>query len=356
MTTQRLWHSDDDVVELRRLLADEHPHLTALLATVRRSADTDLETQLAVTEGGGNQTSFADDEYPISCAVAYMLTGDAVYAERARIAAHYILREWSKADLGIAGNSMRVAIIQQCCADAWDEQEVLVFDALVARCALAINQVRKGNPFQVGNNWWAVTHSGSLVAALASHGRPTPEGGVWDHSELIERCGQRLLAFCHHFGAEGLYHEGLGYQAYTCSNLIPALLAWRGCGGPDAFAQFPGLTRMAASLSAITCLRRNTTDGDPESPGWGRQSVGMMLVRDGPVSPRRMRCWQWRQRMNKAPWRTGTIVLQATPVLSVNLVKPTAAGTSLPCVIHMRRSRLSRMLFCQNMSVIRARA
>ena len=100
----------------------------------------------------------------------------------------------------------------------------------------------------MGNNWWAVTHSGALVAALAVHGKAKQDGNTWDLEEIISRCKGRLKAFCHHFGDAGIYHEGLGYQTYACSYLIPALLALRNVTGEDVFQQFPSLSRMAASL------------------------------------------------------------------------------------------------------------
>lgn len=253
---QRLWHDDSMVCRLRRLLASGHPHVSGLLARVGKLADLPMEE----LKSGSH--------YPVSCAVAYLLTGDTAYAAKARLAIHRMSQPWNRFDLGVAELSIQATIVQQCCADAWTEAERLTFNALLARFALAIYQVREANPYQVGNNWWAVTHGGALVAALASQGEAKQDGGSWDHAEVIALCGQRIAAFCKHFGDTGLYHEGLGYQAYACGGLLPALLAWRACGGPDLFARYPNLCQMGPSMAAITCARYNLTDAHGKAPEW----------------------------------------------------------------------------------------
>ncbi len=264
---RRLWHDDALVRRLRRLRADGHPHVRGLWGCVSSIADRPLE---AVTDPGLRDagTAKASEHYPIACAVAYLLSGEALYAHRARLAIHHLSRPWPPFDLGVSMLAIKAAIVQQCCAEAWSEDERLAFNTLLSRCALAINQVREANPYQVGNNWWGVTHGAALIAALASHGQRTEDGGTWDHAELIVFCGQRVAAFCKHFGDTGLYHEGQGYQAFACGGLLPALLAWRACGGPDLIARHPNLRQMGLSLAAITCARHNLTDAQGQAPEW----------------------------------------------------------------------------------------
>lgn len=268
MGPHRLWHDDAMVRRLRLLLHDGHSHVVGLLNCVRKSADLSLDEEMNPgPEGHGDAKAAAD--YPVSCAVAYLLTGEFEYAHKARLAVLHMSQPWSRFDLGVAGLSIQATIVQQCCADAWSQGERFTFDALLTRFALAIYQVREANPYQVGNNWWAVTHSCALMAALASHGQMKEDGGRWDHSELIAFCGQRIAAFCKHFGDAGLYHEGQGYQAYACGGLLPALLAWRSCGGPDLFERHPNLCQMGPSMAAITCARHNLTDARGQGPEWG---------------------------------------------------------------------------------------
>lgn len=271
MTAARLWHDEADLVALRQHLAAGHPHLIALLDVVRGIADVPIEEALDPEPDHHGQFNTVHGQYPTACAVAYALTGESAYAERARRGALYGLKAWTNSDLGVAGRTQQAVIVHQCCADAWSEADAAGFMQLLARCAEAINRVGKGNPHQVGNNWWAVTHGAALTAALISHGQPNPAGGSYDHSDLISRCGQRIDAFTHHFGDAGLYHEGLGYQIYTTSHLLPAIVAWGRNGGPDLLARYSHLRRMGASLASITCARRNTTDvfGTDEEPGWG---------------------------------------------------------------------------------------
>lgn len=263
----RLWHDGAMVFRLRQLLKHDHPHVTGLFRRVRKAADLSLDTVTPDPERQGNAQSWAD--YPISCAVAYLLSGESEYARTARLAVQYMSQAWPRFDLGVASLGIQATIVQQCCADAWSQAQQLTFNALLARCALAIYEVREANPYHAGNNWWAVTHSGSLIAALASHRQNKDDGSLWDHSELIAFCGQRIAAFCKHFGDAGLYHEGQGYQAYTCGALLPALLAWRSCGGPDLFVRYPNLCQMGPSMAAITCARYNLTDAHGQAPEWG---------------------------------------------------------------------------------------
>lgn len=77
-----------------------------------------------------------------------------------------------------------------------------------------------------------------------------------------------MAVFCQHFGDRGLYHEGQGYQAFACGGLLPAVLAWRACGGPDLVARHPTLRQMGPSMAAITCARHNLTDAQGQAPEW----------------------------------------------------------------------------------------
>ena len=266
-----LWHSVETVTAIRSHLNAGHPHATALLKRVLMLADEPFEAQFNGEVNAKGLTDPVDEHYTVDCAVAYLLTGNQVYAQRARLAAHAVTTPWPKADLSIANRSFFAAIVHQCCAEAWSESDRFNFESLLARLALGINQVRPGNPYQVGNNWWAVTHSGALIAALSVHNQTKEDGSSWDLGDVIERCKQRLITFCHHFGDAGLYHEGLGYQTYACSNLIPALLALRNVTGEDIFKRFPTLLHMAGSLNAISAPRYNITDENSGGvdPCWG---------------------------------------------------------------------------------------
>lgn len=265
---RRLWHGASMVHRLRQLLREGHPHVTGLLNRARRTANLSLDVVVSRTPGEQDDAN-ASADYPVSCAVAHLLSGESEYARKARLATHHMCLDWPRFDLGVAALSIQATVVQQCCAEAWSEAERVTFDALLTRLALGICEVRECNPYQAGNNWWAVTHGCSLVAALASHGQTKEDGGVWDHSELIAFCGQRIAAFCKHFGDAGLYHEGQGYQAYACGALLPALLAWRSCGGPDLFERHPNLCQMGPSMAIITCARHNLTDALGKAPEWG---------------------------------------------------------------------------------------
>ena len=242
-----------------------------MLQRVKVLAEQTIAQQFASERNPAGLTDPKDSEYTADCAIAYLFTGEHHYADRARQAVHKILNPWPRKDLSLANRSFMAAIVHQCCSEAWTPEEQQRFECLIARCAMGINQVRPGNPYQIGNNWWAVTHSGALVAALIAHDKDDGQGGTWNLSHIIARCTQRLSAFCKHFGDAGLYHEGLGYQTYACSNLIPALLALRNATGKDLFARNPNLIKMANSLNAIAAPRYNRTDEEmtDKATNWG---------------------------------------------------------------------------------------
>ncbi len=261
-----LWYDDALRDRLQALLADGEPTVTGILATCRA------------------QRHAAPDHAPepdraiqvMAAAVEALLTRSQEAASAAVAGFAAQVAEGIGSDLGLGRWGVLGGIVQACIRDVLPaDQQVPLLDGLRAILA-GLRQVGKGNPHQVGNNWWAVTHSGAHVAALALHGHADADGQIWDGREMIAWSGQRLLAFAQHFGDAGLYHEGLGYQAYACVHLLAAGLAGR--GGPDAIAvgaidllgRHSNLRRMPLPFHAAACLRAPYDDvsGGPGA-GWG---------------------------------------------------------------------------------------
>lgn len=179
-----------------------------------------------------------------------------------RLADHLLASAAYPQDLGLAHRSLQLAIAHECCAGLWDEARL---QGIRQAAGALVDQLRHGtssqNPHAVQNNWWAVTHGGVLLAALIA-GRSSE--ARW----ALGRC----LAFSQHFGPTGLYHEGLGYQMYTLSHLLPALCAAHRLGLVDLAAECPWLGRMAESLYAFTAPRPAVSDNTAPAEG-----SGMML-------------------------------------------------------------------------------
>ena len=109
------------------------------------------------------------------------------------------------------------------------------------RLANALLQVGKGNPHNVTNNWWGITHAGLILASLC-----LPENE--ERNQIISFANHRLRAFLHHFGPACLYHEGLGYQDYTLSQVLPALYALENHHLFSFKKDFPQAQNLALSL------------------------------------------------------------------------------------------------------------
>jgi len=294
----RLWLDPDLRARLRRHLAEGEPTVIGIAALARAQAARDPATVLVrdPRRPSASHGPVQGDRYLAGCAVTALLDAD---AGAARLALAYFLwwtEPWNPSDLGAAAQALHGAVAWDCCAPLWTAAERTAVADRLASLHHGFREVNPGNPHTVTNNWWGVTHSGALLAALAAHGQPGADGAVHDLSEGIAWARGRLDVFAGHFGDAGLYHEGLGYQGYTCSLLLPALLA---DGGP-LLSRHPGLTRMGASLYATAALLPTLRDDDMGGAdgfgmclswndaglGWGQDATQALVMALAPSAQR----------------------------------------------------------------------
>lgn len=234
-----LWFDAAGMAEVRRRAAAGHALTRGILARCRAEADP------TGPRGIG--------------ALAAIALAEADAAAADRLAEHLLSTSAYRQDLGLAHRCLQLAIAHECCAGLWDDRRR---DAIRAQAAALVGQLRhrtsSHNPHAVQNNWWGVTHGGALLAALIG-------GGEEEVRWALGRC----LAFCQHFGPAGLYHEGLGYQLYTLSHLLPALTAAHGRGLVDLAEACPWLPRLAESVFAATSPRPAVTDSTEPASGYG---------------------------------------------------------------------------------------
>lgn len=208
----------------------------------------------------------------VRLAVAAWLNGGTAEAEQAadlwerECHASLASEDLHKAHVALVG-----AVLVDGAGACWTSERRQRMTAAARELVGAFMDVSPGNPHAVGNNWWAVTHSGlyCLVAALQALGDGEPVRGRTP-AEWEAWCWGRLRAFLGHFGPDGAYHEGLGYQGYTCANLLPAVLLRRARGGPDPVEEAPGLARMASLLFAAAIEGPALSDETGRREGWGR--------------------------------------------------------------------------------------
>jgi hypothetical protein len=280
----QLWFDRSDVETLRRRIAQNEPTASGIWRLARALAQTPAQ---AVPEE-------AEEQYPVACAIAHLVTGERQYADKAH---EFVLRwtaGWTTGELMLAHWAMVGAIVQECCCDAWDESQRIAMTQLLVKLHEGQRQVdlHVGNPHDVTNNHWAVSHAGAALAAMAAHAHPVDERGTAaDMGEGMAWAMGRVRAFLMHHGDRGLYHEGLGYMAYPAAYWLPAIVAWRRFGGGDLVERFANIRQMAASLYATACARPTVPDdGGPSTSfgmklswnddglGWMQSGVNTLLI------------------------------------------------------------------------------
>lgn len=261
--SHRLWLAPGERERLRSQVAAGEPTLVAIRDLARRQADFDPARELVQPPVGqaAEPTTVPVVDRINGCAIVALLDGDAGAAQRGAAAFLWWTREWTNSDLSTAHQALVGAVLWDCAADAWSTEVRRAMTERLVQIHGTMREINKGNPHNVTNNWWAVTHSGALFAARAVHGEP----GV-DLAEGIAWATGRLEAFADHFGSGGLYHEGLGYQGYTCCFLLPALLL----GGREPLPwQREAFATMSASYYSAAVAAPAVSDSPKPAQGTG---------------------------------------------------------------------------------------
>lgn len=174
-------------------------------------------------------------------------------------------------DLHKAHVALVGAAMSDCLNGIWTDAQRTSVILSMRELMGAMFDISSGNPHAVGNNWWAVTHSGMfcLAAALQVLGETEAIRGRTP-AEIEEWTWGRLRAFLGHFGPAGAYHEGLGYMGYTCANLLPAVHLRMVRSEEDVVAEAPGLSRMASFIFCAAIEGAPLSDESNTRVGWGR--------------------------------------------------------------------------------------
>ena len=280
----KLWFAARDLPIVRARLKAGDPLTLRLAELAATQVARGLDGVLGKPGGKNGRERLVDGQlFLTGCAVHHLLTGDEKAAEWGRRAMLAWFEGETGSDLERAAMSIEAAILMESCSAVWSEAHRAGFTGLLVRLHEGFRNPGRDNPHNVTNNWWGVTHSGALIAALAAHGRPLPGGSVADLSDGIAWARGRLRAFAQHFGDAGFYHEGLGYQSYTVSNLLPALFALRGFDGTDLADEWPQLRNMGPSLFAAMSVRPALPDNLADPSPFG----AMLSWNDsGPSVPR----------------------------------------------------------------------
>ena len=277
-----LWFDGDDVAKVRQRRQDGH-------ALTRRILD-----RCHAGDSSGKDLVGA-------LAARALAESDRVVAEQ--LADHLLDQQAHAQDLGLAHRCLQLAVAHECCAGLWDDDRLAAIRTAAGELVDCLRHgVSSQNPHAVQNNWWGVTHGGLLLASL-----------IADREEDARWAAGRCRAFAQHFGPAGLYHEGLGYQLYTLSHLLPALVAgWRR-GLIDLPGEFPWISRLSESLYAFTAPRPVVSDSSDAASGHGMMlswnDAGLTWLSCN-VSPLMLNCADPRRRPALAAW---SLQLEAGP-------------------------------------------
>lgn len=252
--------------QLRHWAARQEPNLMTMLGQARFQLKRDIHTVLTdQRDVHGVKVALELESFAAGCALLALMEENVEAAQAGWQVLKFVSEDYISSDLRRASVAMMSAQIWAGAHPLWDDASRVWAADWLARLAQSFRVLDgRGNPHTVGNNWWAVTHSGALLAAIAAHGEVGADGQRYDLSEEIAWARGRLLAFCGHFGDAGLYHEGFGYQFYTLTYLLPALYALRLLDGTDVRAWFPGLQQMPGSLLATVATRWAHSDREDE--------------------------------------------------------------------------------------------
>jgi len=264
-----------DAVRQRR--ADGDPTTAAIAGQLLPLAEAPHDA--AEPSDPGTSDAVEATQLPVlieAAAVACLLTAETEHATKALDWLRLLAAGWNDGELQLAWWAVLAAVVQDCCAAHWsDDERAEVTRLLVDLCEeqKAVEHHR-GNPHTVTNNHWGVSHAGAAVAAMAAHGRPTEPGGdSVDMSEAIAWALGRISARLTLLGDAGVLHEGLGYMAYELGLVLPAVIAARSAGIVDLVERHPTLRRSAEAMMISSAARPGVRDriGPPPKDEFGVQ-------------------------------------------------------------------------------------
>ncbi|MEL7123209.1 MAG: hypothetical protein AAFO07_27420, partial [Bacteroidota bacterium] len=185
-------------------------------------------------KAGNEGWVYAISDLNLKSAQLYVLTGEAIWAERSKGFVEMILQDtiffMNPIGRGLTKAAMLKSVMMayDYCYEAWDEEFRKRFSKLTYEVIITLssNMGRSAN-YDLASNWMGVRYGTVLYAAL-----------VWDDYESLgndrnrikplEFDGmKRLLDFIGvNVHPEGWNVESMGYQGYGWSFVFPALIAW----------------------------------------------------------------------------------------------------------------------------------
>lgn len=261
--TPRLWFGPADITRIQALVKEGQPTAAGIAALAKRIADMPLEEALGETLPDGRRACPPGHKYAEACAICYLLTGDAAYAQKAHAYFLAMTAAWHLSNLGKGHWALTGAIVHEACYAAWSPAQRVALTRLLIKLVGGVQEVtiNRGDPHSVTNNHWSVNHASAAVAAMAAHGCPIDEKGTpADLSNEIAWAAGRAKVFIAHHGDQGLYHEGLGYLGYPATFWWPFLTALKNFNGTDLIEVFPNLRNQAAALYASVAARPTMSD------------------------------------------------------------------------------------------------
>lgn len=177
-------------------------------------------------------------------AFAYRVTGDAIFAERARreMLAVAAFPDWNPSHyLDVAEMTTGMALGYDWLYDAIPEKERAIFRQAIVKNGIA--QARNGHKtFSAQNNWGQVCIGGMVLGALA-----IAEDEPALAQDLLAAARKSVFIAPEAYQPDGIYPEGPGYWNYGTSYQVLLIAALRSALGNDwGLMDAPGLKQSAA--------------------------------------------------------------------------------------------------------------
>ncbi len=199
--------------------------------------------------------------------LAYRLTGDKVYANRAieEMRAVAAFKDWNPSHfLDVAEMTLAVAIGYDWCYDAMSEADrQLILDTLVTH---SMKPAQKGGWWvNANNNWGQVCHAGILSGAYCLKDT-RPEFAKEFTPKAVKGLPRAMAAFA----PGGNYPEGPGYWHYgTEFNLLAIELLERSEGSDFGLTKLPGFEATGDYMNLVTGPSRMTFNYADSGSGRG---------------------------------------------------------------------------------------
>ncbi|MCD1267841.1 hypothetical protein B5M43_003130 [Microbacterium sp. MEC084] len=285
----RLWIDDDKLAKVREQIAVPGEPQEIWNGILARVAGGLTATPNPYGQGFGE----GEGRYAAEAALAYQVTGDASYPQKAYdgiVAAEAKLPLGTRQPLEDANPAPVLAQAYDWACNGWTDEQRANANRILGRLAAAMEVAHHFNMDDDtrASNWTGVTRGGELALRLATRGDGWFDAGETRIPMLVNEVGLHLDAA---YTDTGWMQEGLEYVNYTLQIALPGIYAAQDAGitALDASIERPQFTNLYLHSLANTPNHKRLQWGATSMQG--RFPTAGMIARLVPQSQRD--AWVW---------------------------------------------------------------